>query len=127
MVAVILESHSIVYVCLYVGMFVWLMVTLASSSAVCRTINPTEKIDRAKKGRHRHTHTNTHTHTHTHSPVSENLTMLQEITTKQRSFKCPMLAHTHSVTDILSSIHLFGHDRVFFIVSPFIVITVLSL
>ena len=63
MVAVILESHSIVYVCLYVGMFVWLMVTLASSSAICRTINPTEKIDRAKKGRHRHTHTHTHTHT----------------------------------------------------------------
>lgn len=73
-------------------MFVWLMVSLASSSAVCGTINPTEKSTKPKKE-------DTHIGNlrHAHSPVQENLTTLQEITTKHRSFKCPKLTRAHSM------------------------------
>lgn len=61
---------SRVIVSCVLDMFLWLRATLASSSAVCGTINPAEKSAKPKKE-------DAHTHTHKRT-IQENLTTVQE-------------------------------------------------
>jgi len=84
-----------------VGMSVWLMVSFVSASAVCATINTTEKSTKTETE-----HTN-NTHTCVYEPVQGNRTLLQKIKSKHRSFLSPKRAHTCTlnVCHIQSPIH----------------------
>lgn len=80
------------HVCVVDG-YTWILVSCLRYNKPCR------EIGLAKKGRY--THAGKHGHTHTHT--RENFTTLQEITTKQCSFKSPKLAQAHRIcTDMLS-------------------------